>query len=82
MGKLTVLQVGNIKVKMDTKDTLSYDAKEPHVSFEENGRVTIPHILLSDVDNLVGRTSDEKEAIYKLRRMKPDLIKLFYEKNR
>lgn len=82
MGKMTVIQVGNIKVKMDTRDTYSYDAKEPHVSFEENGRVTIPHIPLSEVDNLVGRTPDEKEAIYELRRRKSELIKLFLENNR
>ena len=82
MGKMTVIQVGNIKVKMDTRDTYSYDAKEPHVSFEENGRVTIQHIPLSDVDNLVGRSPDEKEAIYELRKQKDRLIKLFLESNR
>lgn len=81
MGKVTLFSVGNIKVKMDTKDDFSYDAKEPHVSFEEHGVVTVNHIKLADVDNLVGRTPDEKKAIEKLRDNKDEYIREYHKNN-
>ncbi len=82
MGKITLFTKGNIKVKMDTKDDFSYDTKPPHVSFEEHGRVTHPHIYLSQVDDLVGTTPDEKEAIYELRAHKEEYIKKYQDNNR
>ena len=82
MGKITVHQVGNIKIKMDTKDDVYFDAKDPHVSFEENGRVTIKHLSLSEVDGMVGRDSDEKKAIYWVRDNKRYLEDLYEKQNR
>lgn len=81
MGKITLFTEGNIKVKMDTKDDFSYDAKEPHVSFEEHGVVTLNHLNLSEVDDLVGRTPEEKRAIEKLRANKDEYIKKYHENN-
>lgn len=82
MGKITVHQVGNIKIKMDTKDDVYFDAKDPHVSFEENGRVTIKHLSLAEVDGMVGRDSDEKKAIYWVRDNKRYLEDLYEKQNR
>lgn len=82
MGKITIHQEGSVKIKMDTKDDIYYDAKDPHVSFEQNGRVTIKHLSLSEVDSLVGRNADEKKAIYWVREKKNDLEKQYYQINR
>lgn len=77
MGKITVHVEGTIKVKMDTKDDVYYDAKDPHVSLERNGRVILNHLSLDSVDNIVGRDSDEKKAIYWIRDNK-DMLKIKY----
>lgn len=82
MGHTVMKQYGNVKVKMDTKDDVSYDAKDPHVFLEENGKVTVRHLSLSTVDNYVGRTSDEKKAIYWIRDNKEWLIEQYFDKNR
>lgn len=82
MGKLTVQQIGTIKIKMDTKDDIYYDAKDPHVSLERNGYVIINHLPLSEIDNLVGRDPDEKKAIYWIRDHKQYLEELYYHNNR
>ena len=67
---------------MDTKDDVYYDAKDPHVSFERNGTVIVKHLSLDEVDKLVGRDSDEKEAIRWVRDNKRDLEKQYLEGNR
>ena len=72
MSKLKTF--GNLEVRMDVKSTDSYDAKPPHVYFMVNGKITQPHIYLSEVDNIVGNDRDEKEAIYWLRDNKDRLI--------
>lgn len=75
MAKL--ITFGNLEVRMDIKSTDSYDAKPPHVYFMVNGKVTQPHIFLSEVDNIVGNDRDEKDAIYWLRENKYDLIRKY-----
>lgn len=82
MGKITVHQEGSVKIKMDTKDDVYFDAKDPHVSFEQDGRVTIRHLSLSEVDDIVGRDADEKKAIYWVRDNKKRLERMYYENNR
>ncbi len=82
MGKKTIHQEGSIKIKIDTKDDVYFDAKDPHVSFEKNGRVIINHLLLTEVDNLVGRDSDEKKAIYWVRDNKKRIEEMYYQENR
>lgn len=82
MGKITVHQIGSIKIKMDTKDDTYFDAKDPHVSFEQNNHATVNHLSLADVDNFVGRDPDEKKAIYWVRDRKSYLIDLYYNQNR
>lgn len=81
MGKITLFTEGNVKVKMDVKDDFSYDAKDPHVSFEEHGVTTHNHIKLENIDNLVGISSDEKKAIEKLRANKDEYIRKYHENN-
>ncbi len=82
MAKITVGQVGTIKIKMDTKDDVYYDAKEPHVSFVRKGTTILDHLLLSEVCNLVGRDSEEKDAIYWVREHREELIKQYIDENR
>lgn len=82
MGHKLMAQFGNVKVKMDTKDDIYYDAKDPHVLLEENGIVTVKHLSLSNVDDYVGRTSDEKKAIYWIRDKKEWLIEQYLKNNR
>lgn len=82
MGKMTVGMVGTIKIKMDTPDDVYFDAKKPHVSFERRGNVILNHLSLDEVDNLVGRDSEEKEAIYWVRENKDKLEKEYYKMNR
>lgn len=67
---------------MDTKDDIYYDAKDPPVSFEQNGRVTIRHLSLSEADRLVCRDPDEKKAIYWVRDHRSDLEDLYNKNNR
>lgn len=75
MAKL--ITFGNLEVRMDVKSTDSCDAKPPHVYFMVNGKVTQPHIYLSEVDSIVGNDRDEKDAIYWLREHKYELIKKY-----
>lgn len=83
MGKITVATIGTIKIKMDTKDSVYFDAKDPHVSFEENDSIIVDHIPLSEVDNLVGTgNSNLKKAIHYLRDNKDDIIRQYLAKNR
>lgn len=77
MGKKTVATVGTIQIKIDTKDEDYRDMKEPHVSFVRNGVVLVNHLMLSEVDHLVGRDSDEKKAIYWVREKKEKLIEMY-----
>lgn len=81
MAERTVWSDGALKVKMDVKDTFSYDAKDPHVKFVQNGNVT-NHIPLSDIDNLVGRDRHEKDAVDFLRKNKDKLIEEYLRDNR
>lgn len=82
MGKITVHTIGTIQIKMDTKDGDYFDAKEPHVSFVQKGRVTLDHLSLNDVCNLVGRDRNEKDAIYWVRDNREYLEKLYFQYNR
>lgn len=82
MGKITVHIEGTIKIKMDTKDDVYYDAKDPHVSLERNGSVILNHLSLDRVDDIVGRDSDEKKAIYWIRDNKDMLEKMYLDNNR
>lgn len=82
MGKKTVKEIGTIKIKMDTKDDVYFDAKEPHISFERNGRIILKHLTLSEVDNVVGNDPDEKKAIYWVRENKSYLIDEYIKNNR
>lgn len=34
-----IYEVGKLKVKMDTRDDTYFDAKDPHVYFERNGKM-------------------------------------------
>ena len=68
---------------MDVKDDVYYDAKEPHVSFERNCNVIVNHVLLSEIDNLVGTgDSDLKRAIDYVRKHKDELREIYMNKNR
>lgn len=77
MGKFTVGKKGTIKIKMDTPDDVYYDAKDPHVSFEQNGTVTLRHLDLYSVDGVVGSDREEKAAVYWVREHKQDLINMY-----
>lgn len=80
---MTVATIGTIKIKMDIKDDVYFDAKDPHVSFEENGSIIVDHVPLSKVDNLVGTgNSNLKKAIQYVRDNKDDIIKQYLENNR
>lgn len=50
-----IYEVGKLKVKMDTRDDTYFDAKDPHVYFERNGKNVLKHCYLSDVDNWLPR---------------------------
>ena len=39
----TIYEVGKLKVKMDTRDDTYFDAKDPHVYFERNGKTILSH---------------------------------------
>lgn len=83
MGKITIATIGTIKIKMDTKDDVYFDAKEPHVSFERNGSVIVNHVLLSEVDNLTGTgDSDLQDAIRYVRKNKEDIKNQYLKNNR
>ena len=83
MGKVTVAEVGTIKIKMDVKDDVYYDAKDPHVSFVRNGRELVRHCNLDQVDDLVGTgDSDLQEAIRYVRQHKEELKKRYQQENR
>lgn len=83
MGKITIQTFGTIQVKMDTKDDVYFDAKDPHVSFVRHGRDTVRHCYLSEVDNLVGTgDSDLQDAIRYVRKNKNYLEELYYSNNR
>ena len=79
----TIYEVGKLKVKMDTRDGTYFDAKDPHVYFERNGKTVLKHCYLSDVDTLVA-TGDRamQDAIRYLRQKKPDLIQEYLDNNR
>ncbi len=81
MGKVTVGTVGQIKIKMDVKDSVYGDKKDPHISMERKGAVILNHIYLSEVDRLVGNDKETKEAIYWLRDNKEKLKKMYQEYN-
>lgn len=83
MGKMTVETIGTIQIKIDTKDDIYYDAKDPHVSFIRKGTVIHNHILLDEVDDIVGTgDSDLQDAIRYVRKNKEYIKKLYYENNR
>lgn len=82
MGKITVHTIGTIQIKMDTKDDVYFDAKEPHVSFVRKGQVILNHLLLSEVCDLVGRDREEKDAIYWVRDNRKYLEELYLQSNR
>lgn len=83
MGKITVATIGTIKIKMDTKDDVYFDAKDPHVSFERKGNVILDHVLLSEVDNIVGTGDSElQDAIRYVRKNKEDIKKQYLKDNR
>ena len=81
MGKVTVHKIGQIKVKMDTPDDVYYDAKDPHVSFERDGSVILNHFYLATANDYVGRDSDEKKAIYWVRKYQEDLEDMYKKGN-
>jgi len=81
MAKESIKYFGNLEIKMDTGSTDSYDKKPPHVSFVVNGRVTIPHVYLDKINDIVGNNKDEKDAIYWLRENKSDLINKYNKYN-
>ena len=83
MGKMLIETFGTIQIKMDVKDDTYYDAKDPHVSFVRQGRDTVSHCYLSEVDNLVGTgDSDLQDAIRYVRKNKEDLRQMYLKNNR
>lgn len=84
MGKTTIKTFGTVKVKMDVRDDVYFDAKDAHVSFEQNGQVIINHIMLKDVDRIcvTGMGSDVKEALQYVVRNKEKLIEQYSNINR
>lgn len=78
MGKITVETIGTIKIKMDVRDDVYYDAKDPHISFVRRGDTVVEHCYLSQVDNVVGTgDSDLQKAIRYCRDNKEHLINLY-----
>lgn len=83
MGKVTIQTVGTIQIKMDVADDVYFDAKEPHISFVRKGTVIVNHVLLSEIDNLVGTgDSDLQEAIRYVRKNKSAIINEYLKNNR
>lgn len=83
MGKILIQTIGTIQIKMDTKDDVYFDAKEPHVSFVRHGQEIMPHVMLSEIDNLVGTgDSDLQAAIHYVRKNKTELKNLYNQYNR
>lgn len=83
MSRIPIKTIGTIKIEMDKKDDVYFDAKDPHVCFVRNGRDVVPHCYLSEVDNLVATgDSDMQEAIRYLRKNKDELIKQYIDNNR
>lgn len=83
MAKITVETIGTIQIKMDTRDDTYYDAKEPHVSFVRYGQELVSHVMLSEVDNLVGTGDhDLQKAIRYVRDNKEYLWNLYMQNNR
>lgn len=83
MGKMTVHTVGTIQIKIDVKDDVYYDAKDPHVSFVRKGTVILNHVLLDEVDNIVGTGDSElQKAISYVRDNKDYIRKLYLQNNR
>lgn len=83
MGKVLIERIGTVKIKMDTKDDVYFDAKDAHVSFEQNGKVVFNHIMLNEVDRLcvTGMGSDMKEALKYVVRNKDKLIERYKKEN-
>jgi hypothetical protein len=84
MGKITVGKKGTIKIKMDTPDSFSFDAKDPHVSLEgKSGEIIASHIDLYSVDSFVGDSKIPyfKESMYWIRYHKDELIKMYKNKS-
>ena len=82
MGKITVYEIGNVRVKMDTKDTAYSDKKDPHVSIVlKDGTVLCEHFYLDSCDSFVGSDSSTKKAVYWIRENKEDLIKKYKANN-
>lgn len=82
MGKTTVYETGNVRVKMDTKDSDYSDKKDPHVSIVlTDGTVLCKHFYLESCDGFVGSDGPTKKAVYWIRDNKEKLIERYNKEN-